>query len=295
MKHQQSGLGGKHYVRQLPYLSQQQFIAAARQEADASYSGHQAGIHPENRPFHSQELTHSSTSKRIASTRVPATFDAEGEYDIEEDERFYTTRLPTSSRRYQVSPEDIYQQGNTRYHVRHVDVPRRKSRQAQLPQSQQRDRHIEEYEVAPQSRRKVHPLGWIGFILMVFVLGWIGLNFVTTWFQEVQNDWTFGQQRHFEINAFVGHSDSATNPSHFTAENNNGQIIVIELPGNNVSKAKIYQIETVPGNAGNPPVKLSFQDMNGDGKPDMLVQIGDGAAMIYLTLFNNSSEFVSKI
>src|SRR5260370_40413788 len=93
----------------------------------------------------------------------------------------------------------------------------------------------------------------------------------------------------------VGHGASQSNPSHFTAENNNGQIIVVELPGGNVSKAKIYQIETVPGNAGNPPVKLSFQDMNGDGKRDMLVQIGDGSAMFYVTLLNNGTEFVSKI
>jgi hypothetical protein len=46
---------------------------------------------------------------------------------------------------------------------------------------------------------------------------------------------------------------------------------------------------------GNPPIKLSFQDMNGDGKPDMLVQVGDGNAMLYVTLWNNGSEFVSKL
>jgi hypothetical protein len=141
----------------------------------------------------------------------------------------------------------------------------------------------------------MHPFVWIGIFGLLLVLGWIGLNVVTAWYHDVQNDWTFGKQRHFEINAVVGHSDSANNPSHFTAENDNGQIIVIELPGGNVAKAKIYQIETVPGNAGNPPVKLSFQDMNGDGKPDMLVQIGDGAAMLYVTLFNNGTEFVSKL
>jgi len=60
------------------------------------------------------------------------------------------------------------------------------------------------------------------------------------------NDWTYGKQRHFEINAVVGHTDSATKPSHFTAENDNGEIIVIELPGGNVTKAKMYQIETIP-------------------------------------------------
>ena len=121
------------------------------------------------------------------------------------------------------------------------------------------------------------------------------LKLFSSWYQGVKDDWTYGEQRHFEIDAVVGHNDSSSNPSHFTAENNNGQIIVIELPGGDVSKAKIYQIETVPGNAGNPPVKLSFQDMNADGKLDMLVQIGDANAVIYVTLYNNGSQFVSKL
>ncbi len=227
---------------------------------------------------------------------LEANEDVENDYELEEGDEYYQTRLPTSSRRYQVSPEQIYQSGNTRLHVRYVDVPKRSSRQQQLPP--ERERHTEEYATVPHSARqgrRVHPLAWFGMFGVFLVLGWFGLNAVTNWYQGVQNDWTYGQQRHFEINAVVGHGDSQTNHSHFTAENNNGQIIVIELPGGNVSKAKIYQIETVPGNNGNPPVKLSFQDMNGDGKPDMLVQIGDGSAILYVTLFNNGTEFVSKL
>ena len=219
----------------------------------------------------------------------------EDEYELVEDEEYYRTRLPTSARRYQnyhVSPEQVYHQGNKRLHVRYVDVPKRSSRQTLLPP--ERERPTEEYEIKPQ-RVRLHLLAWVGIFGVFLVLGWFGLNALTNWYQSVQDDWTYGKQRHFEINAVVGHGDSPTNPSHFTAENNNGQIIVIELPGNNVSKAKIYQIETVPGNAGNPPVKLSFQDVNGDGRLDMIVEIGDGSAMIYVTLFNNGSEFVSKL
>jgi hypothetical protein len=227
---------------------------------------------------------------------LEANDDGENDYDLEEGDAYYQTRLPTSARRYQVSPEQVYQSGNTRFHARYVDVPKRSSRQKQLPP--ERERQTEEYDALPRSQRQgrgLHPLAWFGLFGVLLVLGWIGLNAVTSWYQGVQNDWTYGQQRHFEINAVVGHNDSQTNPSHFTAENNNGQIIVIELPGGNVAKAKIYQIETVPGNVGNPPVKLSFQDMNADGKPDMLVQIGDGAAILYVTLFNNGTEFVSKL
>jgi hypothetical protein len=274
---------------------------AASEEADPSYTGHQAGLHPDNRPFQSSDLTLSRVGRRSESTNTPVTLDAEGEYDIEEDERYYGTRPPTSARRYQeyhVSPEHIVQRGNQRYHVRYVDIPKRQSRQQQLPSQQ--ERQTEEYAIAPprgnaRPGRRLHPLAWIGIFLTLLILGWFGLNDITSWFQGVQNDWTYGKQRHFEINAVVGHSDSQTNPSHFTAENTNGEIIVIELPGGNVSKAKIYQIETVPNNTGNPPVKLSFQDMNGDGKPDMLVAIGDGSATLYITLWNNGSEFVSKL
>ena len=234
-------------------------------------------------------------ARRQAQYEVNAD-DGENDYDLEEGDEYYQTRLPTSSRRYQISPEEVYQTGNTRYHVRYVDVPKRKSRQAQLPPPE-REVYTDEIErVPPQANRHLHPVAWFGIFLTLLLLGWIGLNFATSWYQGVQADWTYGQQRHFEINTIVGHNnDSAAHPSHFTAENNNGQIIVIELPGGDVSKAKIYQIETVPGNAGNPPVKLTFQDMNGDGRPDMIIQIGDNNAVIYLTLYNNGSQFVSKL
>ncbi len=218
----------------------------------------------------------------------------EGEDEILDEE--WPSRLPTSARRYQgytVSPEEVYQSGNTRYHVRYVDAPKRKSRQ-QLPPA----REVYTDEVAAVSNhhnRSIHPLAWFGVFLILLIAGWIGLNAFTTWYQGVKDDWTYGQQRHFEIGAVVGHNDSPAHPSHFTAENDNGQIIVIELPGGDVSKARIYQIETVPGNVGNPPVKLSFQDMNADGKVDMLVQIGDTNAVIYVTLYNNGSQFVSKL
>jgi hypothetical protein len=297
---QRSGSGNKQYARKLPKFTQEQIIAQARQqaiqEADPSYSGHSAGIHPENQPYMSQDLTHSNTGRKAIALHAPERSHAEEEDDLEEDESYYTTRLPTSARWYPVSPEHMYQDGNTRYHVRYIDVPKRTSRQPQLPAAH--EIYEDEYKRVPQDARvkaRVHPLVWFGIFGIFLILGWIGLNFATSWYQGLQDDWTYGKQRHFEIDAVVGHADSQQHPSHFTAENNSGQIIVIELPGGDVSHARIYQIETVPGNAGNPPVKLAFADMNGDGKPDMIVQIGDGSSIIYLTLWNNGSQFVSKL
>jgi hypothetical protein len=268
---------------------------AAYEAADPSYTGHQAGLHPDNRPFLSEELTNSRVGRRSPRTGASVSFDAEGDYEIEEDERYYNTRLPTSSRRYQAVPMQT-RAGRVNVVEHYHEQPLRAHRQHYQQLPQQRERYTDDVEhIQPVHRRRIHPLVWIGVFGIFLILGWFGLNTITAWYQGVQNDWTYGRQRHFEINAVVGHGNAANNPSHFTAENNNGQIIVIELPGNNVSKAKIYQIETVPGNAGNPPVKISFQDMNGDGRLDMLVQIGDGSATLYVTLFNNGTEFVSKL
>ncbi len=316
MREQQSGLGGKTHEAQpllrgrLQLNQAAQRAAAYRQAAyeaaDQGYTGHQAGLHPENRPFQSTDLTPGSVKRASGRTHTPVSLSQDIDYELEEDDSYYETRSPSSARGYQpyhVSPEAVYQQGNQRLHVRHVDIPPRRSRQAQLPPHRQRDGDtddIDELETErPQASvrpgARFHPLVWLGLFLTLLLLGWMGLNVVTAWWQGVQNDWTYGKQRHFEINAVVGHRDSATNPSHFTAENNNGAIIVIELPGGNVTQAKIYQIETIPNNVNNPPVKLSFQDMNADGKPDMLVVIGDGSATLYVTLYNNGTEFVSKL
>lgn len=217
--------------------------------------------------------------------------------DLEEDESYYLTRPHTSARRLHVSPEHVYQQGNTRLHVRYVDIPPRSSRQPQLPP--QRERHTEEYDFPPQgsgrARRRFHPLVRVGVTLFLMVLGWIAFNFLSAWIQAKQDDLVYGQMRHFEMNAVVGHNDSSTSPSHFTAENNNGTIFVIELPGGVASKAKIFQITIISGNDGNPLVRLTFQDVNRDGKPDMVVQIGDSTATLTVTLFNNGQTFVSKV
>jgi hypothetical protein len=142
----------------------------------------------------------------------------------------------------------------------------------------------------------MHWLVWLGALLMLFVLGWMALNGVTSWWQGVQTDWAYGKDtRTYQTDAVVGHTDSSTIPSHFIAENNKGDVFVIELPGGDSTKAKIYQITTIPGNDANPPVRLSFQDVNHDGKLDMLVQIGDAGNAVTIILLNNGSQFVSKL
>jgi hypothetical protein len=108
------------------------------------------------------------------------------------------------------------------------------------------------------------------------VVGWIVFTSVANWWQVTQDDWHYGRPRTFQIDAVVGHNDSAVSPSHFIALNLRRHLEVIECPGGDCSKAKVYVGPVLIG-AGQDlaPVTLSFKDVNGDGRADMIVTVQD--------------------
>ncbi len=108
-------------------------------------------------------------------------------------------------------------------------------------------------------------------MLALWVLG----NLAVNWWNVTQDDWHYGRPRTFQIDMRVGHNDDVT-PSHFIAMNLNRHIIIIEFPGGDPTKAKDYLGPTLFGGGQDlTPVTLSFKDVNGDGKLDMIVHIQD--------------------
>ena len=125
--------------------------------------------------------------------------------------------------------------------------------------------------------------------MMVMILGWVALSAVGSWWQTTLDDWHYGRPRTFQVDAVVGHHDSTQNPSHFMAMNLKRHIIIIEIPGGDVSKSVVYSGPTLLGPGQDlTPVTLSFQDVNHDGKPDMLVNV-QGNQFIFL---NENGSFV---
>ena len=200
--------------------------------------------------------------------------------DLEDDDdSYYNTRPHTSAIRYNAP---LSRQGNAVYYG--------------PPPVLRKSRYTASQQPAPAqvTRRRVHWLVYVGLLFMVGIIGWLAITILGAWWQAKQDDWQYGMPRTYQTDAVVGHNDSASNPSHFIAENLRGQIIVIEYPGGNVSKAHAYIITTLPGDDGYSPVRLVFKDLTGNGRLDMLVQIGDSGSQLQVILYNNGQQFAAK-
>lgn len=117
-----------------------------------------------------------------------------------------------------------------------------------------------------------HPLLYLGVGMIAMLALWTLLTSAISWWNITWDDLHYGRPRTFQTDAFVGHNESAGTASHFIAINLNGRIEIIEFPGGDGSKARIYLGPQLYGTGDNLiPVTLSFADVNGDHLPDMII------------------------
>ncbi len=227
----------------------------------------------------------------------------------------WPARMPASTRRYQTAPDVRKEMGRRqvdaqpaaiqRYYAtgdgsgRHATIPpRRSATQTSIPAIKgNRQRYVYTDEATSQSsivrsrsrsRVRFHWLVFVGLAMFIMIIGWVAFNALGNWWQVTQDDWRYGRPRTFQTDAIVGHNDSASNPSHFIAINLNRHILIIELPGGDASKAKIYSGPILIGQGQDlTPVTLSFVDVNGDGRPDMIIYV-QGSHFVFL---NDGSMF----
>jgi hypothetical protein len=88
------------------------------------------------------------------------------------------------------------------------------------------------------------------------------------------DDLRYGRPRTTQIDAFVGHEETTGQPTHLLAINLNRQVMVIELPGGEAAKARTLSGPYLFGaNEELTPLQLHLQDLDGDGKLDLLLDI----------------------
>jgi hypothetical protein len=227
----------------------EQESAVRRREPPASSRhqvGHWAGMHPEDQP--------QQTCPPRATRYVDWDEDDDEREEEEEGDRF---ALPTARLRTSVIRRDV--------------APSRRGRYLPTGQYQERPR-----------RRRPRWLLRLGLALSLVFLSWLLLVEAATWTQHSLDTLHYGYPRTYQTDAVVGHGNSPTRPSHFIALNLDGHLEVIELAGGDPAHAHIYVGPTLTGTeAAQVPVTVAFQDVNGDGKPDLLL-LFNGIQVVYL-------------
>ena len=182
------------------------------------------------------------------------------DYELEEDDAYYVQRQPTSAVRYTQPRQQVIQRGNKRIIIHNEPPPRRNLHWSFI-------------------------LG-VGMILMLAL--WVAGSYALSWWNNHQLDSTYGMPRTYQTDQVDGHADSGQHPTHFIAVNLDSKVTIIEIPGGNSQHARIYSGPTLYSDNGDQtPVTLEFYDVNGDGKVDMIVHIGD-QKIVYL---NDGTQF----
>ena len=129
----------------------------------------------------------------------------------------------------------------------------------------------------PPKRRNKHWSVYLVTGMATMTVLVIGLYSVGSWWQGVQDRWTYGYPRTYQIDTVVGHNhDSPSHPSHFLAVNLKGHLEVFELPAGDPTKVRVFLGPTIVGNgADQVVVTISFVDLDHDGTPDMVIHYGD--------------------
>jgi hypothetical protein len=274
-----------------------------------SISDREDGNNVQQRPNQRRPL---STTRQTQISRPDV---LEEEYDDE-----LPSRMPASARRYRSDVRldteqpraDVHTLSHERYSYgrnRKSNVPQRTtartSANAQIPANRRRQdsmavpidtedmppvRGYDSYAREPGGRR-MHWLFYIGLAMFIMMIGWFALTTMLNWWRTTQDDLHYGRPRTFQTDAVVGHNDSSLNPSHFIAINLHRHIQIVECPANDCSKAKVYIGPVLIGQGQDlAVVTLSFADVNGDGKPDMIVSVQDSR----FVFINDSGAFRSQ-
>ena len=182
-------------------------------------------------------------SRQPTSTNIPADDD---EYDDFADDDSYTVGTPRSALRYPVGQPYAIQQGNRRI-VFHPEPP----------------------------PKRVHWMVFVSVGMLAMLALWLGFQMLVSWWSGHQLDATYGYPRTYQVDYVVGHDDSSSHPTHFIFLNLKGRVVIVELPGGKVAQARIYNGPAIIGaNPDQTPVTAQFQDINGDGKTDMVIYVG---------------------
>ncbi len=197
------------------------------------------------------------------------------EYDVEDDNALYTTRMPSSARRYKPTPP-VQQPDAGSATQKGTLIQRRRSSLGPKNTHGIASSAIAPVRMgtAPRSQRFPLVAILVGMVIMIVLV--MSFSALGSWWHVYQDDLRYGRPRTMQMDAVVGHNDSEAHPTHFIFLNLNRHVEIIEIPGGDVTHTHIYMGPVLFGNGQDlTPVTGEIRDVNGDGKPDLIVHIQD--------------------
>ena len=156
-----------------------------------------------------------------------------------------------------IRPQPEWARQTAAYPARAPQTPAKGTRQAAEP-------------VGVQAKALAIAAGAMIGLLGLYVTASAAIN----WVQVKADDMQYGRPRTMQVDAYVGHGETEGVPSHFIAMNLNRRVTILEMPGGDSTQAKAIVGPYLFGQGEDlTPVQLSAQDVNADGKADLLVTI----------------------
>lgn len=135
----------------------------------------------------------------------------------------------------------------------------------------------------PKRQWRVSHVLFVGIGMLAMLFFWLAFQAIGTSLQAHSLDTQYSYPRFWQTDQILGlNHDSPAQKIHLMFQNLDGHIIFIVLPAGDATKAMIYSVAHLYGSdAGSWPVTATFEDVNQDGKTDVIVTI-DGQQIVYL-------------
>jgi hypothetical protein len=159
--------------------------------------------------------------------------------------------------------------------TKHAGPPVQRTSRTTTPQPPAKQKPV------PQpAQKRFHWLFYVGIGMVGMLVLWIVGSTAVSLAQAEHDTLTYGYPRTYQLDANVGHQGI----SHFIVENLHGDILVMEIQPSHLAETKVYQGPTFKGTGTDlQPATLSFQDVNSDGKADMVISVGNGRYVLINT------------
>jgi hypothetical protein len=135
--------------------------------------------------------------------------------------------------------------------------------------------------VARYQRRLLHGTVYIGLTLLCMLVGFVLFSALSVWWQHTDDYLRYGMPRTFQMDAVVGHQDSAAHPSHFLALNLDGHLSVIEMQGGDLGKTVIYAGPVIYGQGADLVAETLSVAHDQRGQPELVLHYQNNEVILY--------------